>query len=403
MNELTDDEPPTEPRQKKEEKEEEEEKREEKREKEKEEEKDKDGEKEKEGKEEKEEEEDEEDEEEEDEEASAPLSAPIVGDTWKDVKDNLRDRIAKGLPSKEFEIIGRIEIPDASHYSVAISACGRNRYRNILPYDSTRIVLKTDLECSNDYINASRVELGGRTWIAATAPPKCCFYDWWRMIWQENATVVVALTRWTEGNNIKADDYLPKEETHRKEGEGKEEGKEEEGLNVGTFVVNSVGEPVRTTDFVVRKLMLGKKVGGGVVVSRPVTHYQYVSWPDRGAPSEYVTLMKMMSMVEEGVDADGGTTVVHCSAGVGRSGTWMALSFLRREVDAALASNRAPVLDPMLAVKTLRDCRNYMVQAIDQYLYIYQALDAYVYDALANRVDKDLRPQAKSDRVCIVI
>ncbi|XP_043830539.1 tyrosine-protein phosphatase non-receptor type 2-like [Dromiciops gliroides] len=181
----------------------------------------------------------------------------------------------------------------------------RNRYADVSPYDHSRVHLKIE---QNDYINASFVvvEKAQRKYILTQGPlPNTCGH-FWLMVWQQNSRAVIMLNRLVEKNSMKCSQYWPP-------CQGQTLFFEEMGISV--FMMK---EEVRTS-FTVHFLRLKNTMTREV---RSVFHFHYTSWPDFGVPKAPASFLSFLFMVRESgcLNDEQGPAVIHCSAGIGRSG-----------------------------------------------------------------------------------
>ncbi|XP_062587027.1 cell death abnormality protein 1-like, partial [Saccostrea cucullata] len=188
----------------------------------------------------------------------------------------------------------------------------KNRFKTVFPYDHSRVVLDTSQGFTSDYINANYIENmeGERDFIACQGPLKNTLVDHWRMIWQENVEYIVMLTNLTEGPKVKCHQYWP------------DKGQE---LDVNPFTVTLVEEK-QYAYFVERRMTLcNKKVTG----SRTIVQYHYTRWPDHGTPNP-LNLIVFHRHFRHKSRSTQHPIIVHCSAGIGRTGTFIALDVLCR-------------------------------------------------------------------------
>ncbi|KAM9467740.1 receptor-type tyrosine-protein phosphatase R isoform 2-T2 [Clarias gariepinus] len=230
----------------------------------------------------------------------------------------------------------------------------KNRYKTILPNPHSRVLLKYRNSCDSlsSYINANymRGYLGHeKSFIATQGPMINTVNDFWQMAWQEESPVIVMITKLKEKNE-KCVLYWP----------------EKRGIYGKVEVlVNSVRE---CEHYTVRTLTL--KQGGQ---SRKVQHYWYTSWPDHKTPDSAGPLLQLMTDVEESREASEshGPVIVHCSAGIGRTGCFIATTIgcnqLRRE----------GVVDLLSIVCQMRVDRGGMIQTGEQYEFVHHALSLY--------------------------
>lgn len=278
-----------------------------------------------------------------------PIAAELLLETYKrKLADEGRLFLA------EFQSIPRI----FSRYTVkeAKKACNspKNRYVDILPYDYNRVPLATgNGEAGCDYINASFIDgyKEPKKYIAAQGPKDETVSDFWRMVWEQQSSIVVMVTRCEEGNRAKCAQYWPSPE---RDTEIYEE-----------FIVKLTSEE-QCPDYTIRHLSLTNKREKNL--EREVTHIQFMSWPDHGVPGEPHLLLKLRRRVNAFKNVFSGPIVVHCSAGVGRTGTYIGIDAMMEGLEA---EGRVDIYG---YVVQLRRQRCLMVQVEAQYILIHQAL-----------------------------
>lgn len=226
----------------------------------------------------------------------------------------------------------------------------KNRYGNILPYDHSRVILKhTPDVCTSDYINASHIDGYNRPkeYISTQGPKENTIVDFWRMIWQEASTVILMVTGLVENGKQKCSKYWP-----------------DDSLVYGDLqILLSHTEPCM--DFIIRTLLLRKTDTGE---TRRIRHYHFLDWPDHTVPSNPTSLLTMLRRMRVENANLTGPIVVHCSAGIGRSGTCIAIDSLWQQAE------RENHVDVFGFVNKIRMQRTNMVQNLEQYLFIYEAL-----------------------------
>ncbi|XP_068211169.1 tyrosine-protein phosphatase 10D-like isoform X2 [Palaemon carinicauda] len=226
----------------------------------------------------------------------------------------------------------------------------KNRFTNILPYDITRFKLQpTDDEEGSDYINANYVSghNSPREFIVTQGPLPSTRDDFWRMVWESNSRAIVMLTRCIEKGREKCDRYWPYDM---------------QPVCYGDIHVTIINER-HFRDWNVSEFNVCK---GDVY--RVVRHFHFTTWPDFGVPEPPQTLVRFVRAFRERVGSDQKPIVVHCSAGVGRSGTFIAL-------DRLLFSIRQyDYVDIFGIVYEMRRERVWMVQTEQQYICIHQCL-----------------------------
>ncbi|XP_073498984.1 receptor-type tyrosine-protein phosphatase C isoform X2 [Phyllobates terribilis] len=232
----------------------------------------------------------------------------------------------------------------------------KNRYIDILPYDVNRVVLsEIHGESGSDYINASYINgfKEPRKYIAAQGPKEETMNDFWRMIWEQKSTIIVMVTRCEEGNRNKCAQYWP----------SNEEGAEEYG-----DITVKITEAKFFPDYITRKLHISNRREKS---ERDITHIQFTVWPDHGVPDDPNLLLKLRRRVNALSNFFSGPIIVHCSAGVGRTGTYISIDAMLEGLEA---ESRVDVYG---YVVQLRRQRCLMVQVESQYIFIHKSLVEY--------------------------
>ncbi|XP_034036013.1 receptor-type tyrosine-protein phosphatase C [Thalassophryne amazonica] len=230
----------------------------------------------------------------------------------------------------------------------------KNRYVDILPYDENRVHLTTgNGEPGCDYINASFIDgfKECKKYIAAQGPKDETVSAFWRMVWEQQSSIIVMVTRCEEGNKVKCAQYWP---AMLGEAEIFEE-----------FIVKLNAESC-CPDYTIRHLNLINKREKNS--EREVTHIQFMSWPDHGVPDEPHLLLKLRRRVNTFKNVFSGPIIIHCSAGVGRTGTYIGIDAMMEGLEA---EGRVDIYG---YVVRLRKQRCLMVQVEAQYILIHQAL-----------------------------
>ncbi|KAI4878056.1 hypothetical protein NFI96_011663 [Prochilodus magdalenae] len=259
------------------------------------------------------------------------------------------------LFSEEFEDlkeVGRNQALDSAR--LPENRC-KNRYNNILPYDSTRVKLSCleDDPCS-DFINASFIPGNNfrREYIATQGPLPGTKDDFWRMVWEQNVHNIVMVTQCVEKGRVKCDQYWPLDR---------------EPLYYGDLVVHMLSESV-LSEWTIREFKISCE--GQLSYPRVVRHFHYTVWPDHGVPETTQSLVQFVRTVRDYIDRapSTGPTVVHCSAGVGRTGTFIVLDRALQQLDSR------GTVDIYGCVFDLRLHRSHMVQTESQYMYLHQCI-----------------------------
>ncbi|XP_038143620.1 receptor-type tyrosine-protein phosphatase F-like isoform X14 [Cyprinodon tularosa] len=227
----------------------------------------------------------------------------------------------------------------------------KNRYANVIAYDHSRVVLTSvDAVPGSDYINANYID-GYRkqnAYIATQGPLPETLSDFWRMVWEQRANTIVMMTRLEEKSRVKCDQYWPSR------------GTETYGMIQVTML-----DTVELATYSVRTFLLYKS---GSTEKREVRQFQFMAWPDHGVPEYPTPILAFLRRVKACNPPDAGPMVVHCSAGVGRTGCFIV-------IDAMLERMKhEKTVDIYGHVTCMRSQRNYMVQTEDQYIFIHEAL-----------------------------
>ncbi|XP_030586423.1 phosphatidylinositol phosphatase PTPRQ isoform X2 [Archocentrus centrarchus] len=225
----------------------------------------------------------------------------------------------------------------------------KNRFPNIKPYNNNRVKLLSEPgTAGSDYINASFVSgyLCPNEFIATQGPLPGTVADFWRMIWETGTRTIAMLTQCYEKGRIRCHKYWP-----------------EDNKPMSVFsdiLISKVSEEV-FPDWTIRNLKVEKH--GHYILVR---HFNYTSWPEHGVPESCSTLIKFVKAVRMHRQ-DNSTIVVHCSAGVGRTGVFIALDHLIQHV------RDHDFVDIYGLVAELRSERMCMVQNLAQYIFLHQS------------------------------
>ncbi|XP_070980537.1 receptor-type tyrosine-protein phosphatase epsilon isoform X9 [Oncorhynchus clarkii lewisi] len=233
----------------------------------------------------------------------------------------------------------------------------KNRYPNILPYDHSRVVLtQLDGNLCSDYINASYIHgyTDNNKFIAAQGPKQDTVADFWRMIWEQKTATIVMLTNLKERKEDKCYQYWP-----------------DQGCWTYGNVRVAVEDVTVLVDYTIRKFCIQYQASDGTKPSRLVTQLHFTSWPDFGVPFSPIGMLKFLKKVKTVNSSFAGPIVVHCSAGVGRTGTFIVIDGV---IDMMHQEQK---IDVFGFVSKIRDQRSQLVQTDIQYSFIYQALLEY--------------------------
>ncbi|XP_067667631.1 receptor-type tyrosine-protein phosphatase kappa-like [Haliotis asinina] len=228
----------------------------------------------------------------------------------------------------------------------------KNRYRNVLAYDHCRVKLTPIPNMpGSDYINASYIHGYGepQDFVATQGPYEDVIRDFWKMAWETNASKIVMLTNCVENRKAKCEKYWP-DFGHP-------------GTSYDDVHVQCVAEE-ELMDYTVRTFSVHREAE----LPRKLKQYHFTAWPDKGVPEDVGTLVDFHRMVKKEQSTGKGPTIVHCSAGIGRTGTWIALDYLIAQAKAE------GVVDVFECIVRLRHQRMNVVQTTEQYVFLHEAL-----------------------------
>ncbi|XP_057638025.1 receptor-type tyrosine-protein phosphatase eta [Chionomys nivalis] len=229
---------------------------------------------------------------------------------------------------------------------------GKNRYNNVLPYDASRVRLSVQTHSTDDYINANYMPgyHSKRDFIATQGPLPNTLKDFWRMVWEKNVYAIVMLTKCVEQGRTKCEEYWPSKQAQ----------------DYGDITVAMTSEVVlpewTVRDFVVKNMQTSE--------SHPLRQFHFTSWPDHGVPDTTDLLINFRYLVRDYMKQipPESPILVHCSAGVGRTGTFIAIDRLIYQIE------NENTVDVYGIVYDLRMHRPLMVQTEDQYVFLNQCV-----------------------------
>ena len=292
--------------------------------------------------------------------------------------DNSMQMIEEMLCSGEilhlFESLYRKK-PGGTHQTAKLTHnLPKNRYRDISPYDNSRVILH---DADTDYINANYVNMHipGSNWtnqyIASQGPLSNTAVDFWTMVWEQSSTFIAMLTTLVEKGRAKCFQYWPEPGTK---------------VQFGNWIIESIAEDI-TDSFAFRDFVLHKTSGlqsddteTSILESRNIKQMQYIAWPDHGVPDDSSDFLDFVLRVRQhrvGMDKP---SIVHCSAGIGRTGVLITM-----ETAMCLIEANQPVY-PIEIARTMRDQRAMMIQTTSQFKFVCEAILRVYKEGLAKPI-----------------
>ncbi|XP_031415687.1 protein tyrosine phosphatase receptor type Db isoform X5 [Clupea harengus] len=278
-----------------------------------------------------------------------PIPVSELADQLERLKanDNLRF-------SQEYESIDPGQQFTWEHSNLEVNK-PKNRYANVIAYDHSRVLLSSiDGMPGSDYINSNYIDGYRRqnAYIATQGPLPETFCDFWRMVWEQHTANVVMMTKLEEKSRVKCDQYWPSR------------GTETYGLIQVTLV-----DTLELATYCVRTFAMFKN---GCSEKREVRQFQFTAWPDHGVPEHPTPFLAFLRRIKACNPPDAGPMIVHCSAGVGRTGCFIVIDAMVERI------KQEKTVDIYGHVTLMRSQRNYMVQTEDQYVFIHDAIQEAV-------------------------
>nr|XP_029484484.1 tyrosine-protein phosphatase non-receptor type 13 isoform X4 [Oncorhynchus nerka] len=290
----------------------------------------------------------------EDELTSLPLVKVVPDGQYTGAKLNTVVRMLRGLleqkiPLQEFENLQNLQPLDDCLIGQTKENKKKNRYKNIVPFDTTRVILGKN----GGYINANFINMPVKDenfmFIACQGPLPTTLGDFWQMIWEQKSNVIAMMTQEVEGGKVKCQRYWP--DTPRT------------AEMVDERLQITLVKDQHLDNFVIRLIEV-KDIQTEEI--QRVTHLNYTGWPDHGTPSQPEQLLTFISYMRH--IHQSGPIITHCSAGIGRSGTLICV-----DVVLGLISKDAD-FDISDVVRNMRLQRQGMVQTEEQYIFCYQVI-----------------------------
>ncbi|KAM9773745.1 receptor-type tyrosine-protein phosphatase H isoform 1-T1 [Syngnathus typhle] len=254
--------------------------------------------------------------------------------------------------SEEYEGLAAIGLEHTQNAALVPENMEKNRFTNVLPYDWSRVKLQTT-NGNSDYINASYMPgyNSSREYIATQGPLPSTVGDFWRMIWELRVNAIVMVTNCTEGRWTKCEHYWP---AHN-----------ETCLHQGLMITTAFEQ--QETNWTLREFRVKHK---SRTEERTVKHFHFTAWPDHGVPQCTDVLIQFRRLIRRHMETNRSRTptVVHCSAGVGRTGTIIALDVLLQQL------HRDKEVGINTFVHNMRLRRPHMVQTESQYVFLHRCI-----------------------------
>ncbi|XP_010127888.1 PREDICTED: receptor-type tyrosine-protein phosphatase V-like [Chlamydotis macqueenii] len=252
---------------------------------------------------------------------------------------------------EELKEVGKEQSKVEAELPVNVS---KNRYPHVLPYDHSRVKLsQLGEDPHSDYINANFMPgyTSQQEFIATQGPLKKTIEDFWRLVWEQNVCNIIMLTVCMENGRVLCDHYWPSESAPVSYGQVRVH-----------LLTQSSSEEWTTREF--------KLWHEGLRAERHVSHLHYTAWPDHGIPESTTSIITFRELVREHIQStkDAGPTLVHCSTGVGRTGTFIALDRLLQQM------KEEKVVDTFGVVYALRMNRHQMIQTLSQYIFLHSCI-----------------------------
>jgi len=292
---------------------------------------------------------------------------------------------------EEYERLQQMECKNLYSRDEGKKECNKpkNRYKNILPFDYTRVVL-TDGDPNvegSDYINANHIKTPNdetamqtkKFYIATQGCLENTVTDFWRMVWQENCRIIVMTTKEVERGKKKCAKYWPDSKPR------------EFDCFIGKLVIEA-REESQLKDYILREFILELVNKEGVSTEkRKIFHYHFATWPDHGVPGDPGPVLSFLQDINDRQDSilNAGPVVVHCSAGIGRTGTFVVIDMILNQIKEFGLDVE---IDIQKMIQMVRAQRSGMVQTEAQYKFVYLAVKYYI-ETLSQRMQAEQRSQ----------
>ncbi|TNN03931.1 hypothetical protein fugu_000960 [Takifugu bimaculatus] len=255
--------------------------------------------------------------------------------------------------SEEYENLSPVGRDQTQKVALLPENKSKNRFVNILPYDWCRVKLSKSSPTASDYINASYMPgyNSKREYIATQGPLSSTLNDFWQMVWEQRVNGIVMVTNCTEKGRAKCEEYWPPFS---------------KPCLYGELLVTTTSEQ-EESNWTLREFTVKHR---DTCEECRVKHFHFTVWPDHGVPLNTEILIQFRGLVRQHIErqASSAPTVVHCSAGVGRTGTIIALDVLLQQ----LQNQKAVGINDF--VHRMRLHRSNMVQTESQYIFLHQCI-----------------------------
>ncbi|TKR77207.1 hypothetical protein L596_018221 [Steinernema carpocapsae] len=283
-----------------------------------------------------------------------------------------------GLGS-DYRVLEDFHPPNATHKAFT-GNLAKNRYSDVLCIDQTRVVLKFGGSKHGDYIHANHVADSSllNKFICTQGPLQQTVHDFWRMVFQERVGTILMLCKPSEDFKQKCHIYWPEEK--------------DENLELPTLCITNLGE-IEGSEFHSTTFRVEPKQETNGLTPITVTLHRWSTWPDRGIPDHSCCMkpIRLLQMARENRTP----CVVHCSAGIGRTGTVVAIEVAMRRIANGIS------VDLPTIVRELRAQRALCIQTEVQYLYVNRVLVEWAL-SLSNVTRRSFRPRRSSSRIMML-
>ncbi|KAF2076255.1 hypothetical protein CYY_002433 [Polysphondylium violaceum] len=252
----------------------------------------------------------------------------------------------------------------------------KNRYSDILAIEKTRVKLKVGDGLRSDYINANYVL--DNKYILTQGPLSHTIKDFWRMTWEQDSNLIVMLTNIVENGMKKCDQYWPKLD---------------DTIKYDLFIVKNVKEENIDNIFIKREFLVQNTKTNE---NRIIYQLHYIAWPDHGVPSSFKEFISFVNHLDNITNT--GPIIVHCSAGIGRSGTLCVIKHIMDELKNGASVNTLSIKNVVL---NMRKERIGVVQTFGQYEFCFNVIDQVVKSSIKEQQkqkDQQQQQQQKQEQ-----